>query len=86
MVCPFAGERIAYDDLPCRANFGAGAPMSFEGTGLAGYSPRELLLAAAARAVLAAFREPRARQRLPAPAAATLQILETSLEPYETSK
>lgn len=47
-----------------------------------GFVPRELLLAAAARAVLAAFREPLERQRLSAPATATLRLLETALESY----
>lgn len=46
------------------------------------FAPRELLLAAAARAVLAVFREPLERKRLPAPATATLRLLETALEPY----
>lgn len=46
------------------------------------FAPRELLLAAAARAVLAAFREPLERQLLTAPATATLRLLETALEPY----
>jgi hypothetical protein len=46
------------------------------------FAPRELLLAAAARAVLAAFREPLEQKRLPAPATATLRLLETALEPY----
>jgi hypothetical protein len=43
-----------------------------------------LLLAAAARAVLAAFREPLEQKRLAAPANATLRLLETALEPYRT--
>ena len=47
-----------------------------------GFAPRELLLAAAARAVLAAFREPLEQKRLAAPARATLRLLETALEPY----
>lgn len=46
------------------------------------YSPREILLAAAARAVLAAFREPLEQKRLPAPATATLRVLEAALELY----
>ena len=46
------------------------------------FTPRELLLAAAARAVLAAFREPLEQKRLAAPATATLRLLETALEPY----
>jgi hypothetical protein len=46
------------------------------------FSPRELLLAAAARAVLAAFRESLEQRRLAAPATATLRLLETALEPY----
>lgn len=50
---------------------------------LRGYSPREILLAAAARAVLAAFREELEERRLPAAATATLRLLETALEPYQ---
>ncbi len=46
------------------------------------FAPRELLLAAAARAVLAAFREPLAQKTLAAPATATLRLLESALEPY----
>jgi len=46
------------------------------------YAPREILLAAAARAVLAAFRDQLEAQRLPGPATATLRVLETALEPY----
>ena len=46
------------------------------------FAPRELLLAAAARAVLAAFREPLEQKRLAGPATATLRLLETALEPY----
>jgi len=47
-----------------------------------GYSPREILLAAAARAVLAAFREPLEHKRLSPPATATLRVLEAALELY----
>lgn len=46
------------------------------------FAPRELLLAAAARAVLAAFRESLERSLLTAPANATLRLLESALEPY----
>lgn len=46
------------------------------------YSPREILLAASARAVLAAFREPLEHKRLSAPATATLRVLEAALELY----
>ena len=46
------------------------------------FAPRELLLAAAARAVLAAFREPLEQKRLTAPATATLRLLESALEPF----
>jgi uncharacterized OsmC-like protein len=60
--------------------------MSFEGTSLAGFSPRELLLAAAARAVLSAFRDPLEARRLSRPATATLRLLESALEPYEPPK
>lgn len=47
-----------------------------------GYSPREILLAAAAQAVLAALRGPLEERRLPGPAMATLRVLETALEAY----
>lgn len=47
-----------------------------------GYSPREILLAAAAQAVLAALRGPLEERRLPGPAMATLRVLETALDPY----
>ncbi|HEV2818798.1 MAG TPA: hypothetical protein VGW40_16445 [Allosphingosinicella sp.] len=49
---------------------------------MGGYSARELVLAAAARAVLAAFREPLEERRLTPPANATLRLLETALDPY----
>jgi uncharacterized OsmC-like protein len=49
-----------------------------------GFAPRELLLAAAARAVLAAFREPLEQKRLSTPATATLRLLETALEPFRS--
>jgi hypothetical protein len=45
-------------------------------------SPREALLAAAGRAVLAAFREPLERRTLPAQPTAALRLLESALEPY----
>jgi len=60
----------------------ARGPMTFESSPMAGYSARELLLAAAARAVLAAFCEPLEQKRLSLSANATLQLLETALEPY----
>ena len=47
-----------------------------------GFAPRELLLAAAAQAVLAAFREPLEQRHLSVPATATLRLLETALDPY----
>ena len=47
-----------------------------------GYAPREILLAAAARAVLSAFREPLEQKRLSPPATATLRVLEAALELY----
>jgi hypothetical protein len=40
------------------------------------------LLAAAGRAVLAAFREPLERRTLPAQPTAALRLLESALEPY----
>jgi hypothetical protein len=49
---------------------------------LSGFSARELLLAATARAVLAAFRDPLEKRRLSPSATATLRLLETALEPY----
>jgi len=48
----------------------------------AGFTPRELLLAAAAQAVLAAFREPLEQRHLSVPATTTLRLLETALDPY----
>lgn len=44
--------------------------------------PREALLAAAARAVLAAFREPLEQRSLSSPAMASLRLLESALDPY----
>jgi hypothetical protein len=44
--------------------------------------PREALLAAASRAVLAALREPLERRELSGPATAALRLLESALEPY----
>jgi hypothetical protein len=44
--------------------------------------PREALLAAAARAVLAALREPLEQRELSSPATAALRLLESALEPY----
>jgi len=57
-------------------------PMTSEDSRMAGYSARELLLAAAARAVLAAFREPIAERRLTPRTDASLRVLETALYPY----
>jgi len=45
-------------------------------------SPREALLAAAGRAVLAAFQEQLERRSLPLQATAALRLLESALEPY----
>lgn len=56
--------------------------MTQDSNALSGFAPREILLAAAARAVLAAFREPLEERRLSSPATATLRLLETALEPY----
>lgn len=53
-----------------------------EAPDMSDYEPREILLAAAARAVLAAFREPLEQRQLTATATATLRLLETALEPY----
>ena len=65
----------------------AAAPVQWRGGPLSageppGYSPREILLAASARAVLAAFREPLEQKKLSAPATATLRVLEAALELY----
>jgi hypothetical protein len=49
---------------------------------LGDFSAREILLAAAARTVLAALREPLEKRQIEGPAAATLLLLETALEPY----
>ena len=56
--------------------------MTPAGGAFSDYEPREILLAAAARAVLAAFREPLETRSLPGAATATLRLLETALEPY----
>jgi hypothetical protein len=53
-----------------------------EGPDISSYGAREILLATAARAVLAAFREQLEQRLLTAPATATLRLLETALEPY----
>ncbi len=45
-------------------------------------APREVLLAAAARAVLAAFRDPLERRTLGGPQTAALRLLESALDPY----
>lgn len=60
--------------------------MTPDADGRDSFAPRELLLAAAARAVLAAFREPLEQKRLAAPATATLRLLETALEPYRPDR
>jgi len=46
------------------------------------YSPREILLAAAARAVLTAFHGPIEQKRLSPSATATLRVLEAALQLY----
>ena len=56
--------------------------MTSEGSRGTGFTERELLLVAAARAVLAAFRDALEQKRLSAPATATLRLLETALDPY----
>ena len=56
--------------------------MTSDKTRMGGYAARELLLAAAARAVLAAFREPLEKKRLSPSATASLRLMETALEPY----
>ncbi len=45
-------------------------------------APREALLAAAGRAVLAAFRSPLEQRTLTGPETAALRLLESALEPY----
>jgi hypothetical protein len=54
------------------------------GNGGLDLSPRERLLVAAANAVLAVFREPLAQRQLPLNATATLRLLESAVQPYET--
>lgn len=46
------------------------------------YSPREVLLAAAARAVLAAFQEPLGQKRLSTAATGALRVMEAALDLY----
>lgn len=53
-----------------------------EAPDISSFGAREILLATAARAVLAAFREPLEQRLLAAPATASLRLLETALEPY----
>jgi hypothetical protein len=53
-----------------------------EAPDISSFEPREILLATAARAVLAAFREALEQRQLSSPATATLRLLETALEPY----
>jgi hypothetical protein len=65
-----------------RNDLRAGNQMTSEDERMAGYSARELLLAAAARAVLSAFREPLEQKRLSLTANATLRLLETALDSY----
>jgi hypothetical protein len=45
-------------------------------------APREALLAAAARAVLASFRDPLEQRALSGPQTAALRLLESALDPY----
>lgn len=45
-------------------------------------TPREALLVTAARAVLAALRDPLEQRRLAGPATAALRLLESAVEPY----
>ena len=63
----------------------ARGPVTFESSPMAGYSARELLLAAAARAVLAALQAPLEQKRLSPSADARLRLLETALEPYPSA-
>ena len=49
---------------------------------MAGYSARELLLAATAHQVIAAFRDPSGGNRLSPAADANLHLLEAALQPY----
>jgi len=49
---------------------------------MGGYSARELLLAATARQVLNAFRDPREEGQLSPAADANLHLLEAALQPY----
>jgi len=56
--------------------------MSSDDPRMGGHSARELLLAATARVVLAAFREPIEESQLSPAADAALRLLEAALEPY----
>ena len=75
-MLPFAGDRTWLCAAPA-STLGPilGRPGSSNG-------PREALLAAASRAVLAALREPLERRELSGPATAALRLLESALEPY----
>jgi hypothetical protein len=74
-------RQISAHSIP-RNDLRGGDPMTFESPRMAGYAARELLLAAAARAVLAALRQPLEEKRLSPPADASLRVLESALEPY----
>jgi len=78
-----AGQRASGAALPATDPAGRSRAAAGVRVSLSGFTPREILLAAAARAVLAAFREPLEERRLTSPATATLRLLETALEPYD---
>lgn len=59
--------------------------MSSDDPRMGGFAAREILLAAAARAVIAAFREPAEQKRLTPAADASLRLLEGALQPYPST-
>jgi len=62
-----------------------GLPMTSDDPRMGGYSARELLLAATARMVIAAFREPIEERQLSPAADAALRLLEAALEPFPSA-
>lgn len=78
---PTRSNSVAADQEPGRGASDRSTIMSW-GDDPADYAAREILLAAAAHAVLATFRDALEARRLPAAATATLRVLETALEPY----
>ena len=60
--------------------------MTPKAPGMGGFAPRELILAAAARIVLAACRKPAQEKNLTPAASASLHVLEAALDPYPAGR